>query len=115
MAATRNKFMYSESCVEQQQVDRQKEWWMNPTSVVHNRPAMPLGYTNPRMPASVLSNNAVDIESTLYGIGANNYIFPKKKVTPQLVHLPTVSFYAPAPLYIPILPAVQEGQRPTNY
>ena len=115
MAATRNKFMYSECCVEQYQVNRQKEWLMNTAPVVNDRPAMPLGYNVPRMPASVFANNAVDIESTLYGIGANNYIFPKKNVRPQLVHLPVVSFYEMPSLYVPLLPTVQENQRPTNY
>lgn len=115
MAATRNKFMYSEFCVDRQQVEKQKEWLMNTTSVVNDRPAMPIGYNQPRMPASVLANNAVDIESTLYGIGANNYIFPKKKVTADLMQLPIVQFYESAPLYLPILPEVQTNQRPTHF
>jgi hypothetical protein len=115
MAATRNKFMYSEFCVDRQQVEKQKDWLMNATSVVNDRPAMPIGYNHSRMPASVLSNNSIDIESTLYGIGANNYIFPKKKVTADLIQLPVVHFYESAPLYLPILPEVQTNQRPTHF
>ena len=93
MAGTRNKYMYSEFCVDYHQIVRQKEWLSNTDPCVNDRPAMPIGYTNPRMPSSLLAHNAVDIESTLRGIGANNYIFPKPKVTPNIVQLPTVKFY----------------------
>lgn len=115
MAATRNKFMQSEFCVDRYQVVRQKDWLMNTVSVVNDRPAMPIGANVPRMPASVFANNAVDIESSLYGIGANNFIYPKKKVMPQLVHLPDVSFYTAPALYLPILPEVRGNERPTNF
>jgi hypothetical protein len=115
MAGTRNKYMYSEFCVDYHQVVKQKEWLANTDPCVNERPAMPIGYTNPRMPASLLAQNAVDIESNLRGIGANNYIFPKAKVTPQLVQLPTVTFYNLLPLYVPVLPEPLREQRPTRF
>jgi len=115
MAATRNKFMYSEFCVDYNQVSKQKEWLMNPNPCVNDRPAMPIGYNAPKMPATLLADNAVDIESSLRGIGANNYIFPKPKVTPNIVQLPTVKFYDMMPLYIPVLPQPLHGQRPTGF
>jgi hypothetical protein len=113
MAATRNKFMYSEFCVDRFQVNKQKEMLMNPEAWIHNRPAMPVGYNVPRMPST--ANNAVDIESTLYGIGANNYIFPKKKVVPDATHLPMVQFYQEPRLFVPILPPVSQQERPLNF
>lgn len=115
MAATRNKFMYSEFCVDYNQVVNQKNWIMTVDAWENNRPAMPVGYNAPRMPATLLSNNAVDVESTLRGIGANNYIFPKQKVTPDTVQLPTVKFYDMLPLYVPVLPKPLDNQRPTGF
>jgi hypothetical protein len=115
MAGTRNKFMYSEFCVDFHQVVKQKDWILNPAPCVNDRPAFPVGYNAPRMPATLLANNAVDIESSLRGIGANNYIFPKAKVTPKPVQLPTVTFYDMVPLYLPKLPDPLTHQRPTNF
>ena len=115
MAGTRNKFLYSEFCVDYYQVVRQKEWIANPDPCVNDRPAMPIGYMNPKMPATLLAQNAIDIESSLRGIGANNYIFPKAKVTPQPIQLPLVKFYDMVPLYVPVLPQPLQQQRPTGY
>jgi hypothetical protein len=115
MAGTRNKYMYSEFCVDYHQITKQKEMIMNTDPCVNDRPAMPIGYTNPRMPATLLAHNAIDIESTLRGIGANNYIYPKKKVTPQTIQLPTVRFYDTMPLYIPKLPEPLQNQRATGF
>ena len=115
MAGTRNKFMYSEFCVDLRQTTKQKDYLMNPDPCVNNRPALPIGYNAPRMPATLLANNAVDIESSLYGISANNYIFPQKKVSPQPVHLQTVKFYDMTECFVPILPDPLKDQRPTGF
>ena len=115
MAATRNKFMYSEFCVDYQQVVRQKQLVFDTNFCMNDRPALPIGYNAPKMPASLLANNSVDIESTLYGIGANNYIFPKQKVTPNTNQLPVVKFYEPLALHIPTFPPPLTNQRPTSF
>jgi hypothetical protein len=115
MAGTRNKYMYSEFCVDYHQVVKQKEWLANTDPCVNDRPAMPIGYNCPKMPSTLLAQNAVDIESTLLGIGANNYIYPRQKVTPKLVQLPTVKFYDMLPLYVPVLPKPLEHERPTRF
>lgn len=113
MAGTRNKFMYSEFCVDRFQVNKQREMLMNPDSCINNRPAMPVGYNCPRMPST--ANNSVDVESSLLGIGANNYIFPKKKVVADTTHLQMVQFYDEPKLYIPVLPPYFQNERPTHY
>jgi hypothetical protein len=115
MAGTRNKYMYSEFCVDYHQVMKQKEWLMNTDPCVNDRPAMPIGYLNPRMPATLLAHNAVDLESSLRGIGANNYIYPKAKVAHNPVQLPTVKFYDGVPLYVPLLPQPLTNQRATGF
>ena len=115
MAGTRNKYMYSEFCVDYHQVVRQKDWLSNTDPCINDRPAMPIGYTSPKVPATLLAHNAIDIESSLRGIGANNYIFPQRKVVPQFVQLPTVCFYDMVPLYVPVLPSPVQHQRPTGF
>ena len=59
--------------------------------------------------------NFVLLESELFGIGANNYIFPKKKVVPDATHLQMVQFYDEPRLYIPVLPPYFQNERPTHY
>jgi len=112
MAGTRIKQTRGNFVADQSQVIRQEEWLMNTTASMNDRPAFPVGINAPRMPASLLANNSVDIETALFGIGTNNYIFPQKPVVPQAIHLPQVSFYNSAPVYIPILPHLLQNQRP---
>jgi hypothetical protein len=112
MAGTRTKQTLGDFNADQKQIARQEDWLLNQTACVNDRPAFPVGINAPRMPASVLSNNSVDIETALFGIGANNYTFPQKPVVPRPIHLPQVSFYKSAPVYIPILPNLLQNQRP---
>ena len=115
MAATRNKFMYSDFCVATYEMRKQKDWLMQTHPYVNDRPAYPIRCNVPRMPATLLANNAVDIESSLLGIGANNFIFPKDPVTPHTVALPPVKFYDEVPLYVPVLPIRPSNQRPEGF
>jgi hypothetical protein len=70
------------------------------------------GVNAPRMPSSQLSENFVDIETYLYGIGANNYIFPKENPSVPSVSMPSVSFYDRPAVYIPRLDPYLTNQRP---
>ena len=75
--------------------------------------AYPLhGVNAPRMPACQLSNNFVDIETYLYGIGANNHIFPVSTPDVPSVSIPTVNFYDRPAVYIPRLDPFLQNQRP---
>jgi hypothetical protein len=83
------------------------------TTQARQEVAYPLhGVNAPRMPACQLSKNHVDIETYLYGIGANNYLFPTS--TPQVssVSIPSVNFYDRPAVYIPRLEPFLENQRP---
>jgi hypothetical protein len=115
MAATRNKFMYSEFCVDRFQNKKQEQMILALDPVVNDRPAWPVRVNAPRYPSSMLANNAIDIESSLRGIGANNYINPPKQVQPDNLTLPTVCFYKEQPLFLPVLRAPFEGQRPLGF
>ena len=113
MAGTRNKNTYSDYCIEQLACTQQEKWLMNSTSYIHNKPAFPCAGINvQKFPSTILSNNPVDIESQLYGIGSNNYIFPVKPVIPDLIQLPGVCFFPTPKVYIPVLPRPLYGQRP---
>lgn len=113
MASTRNHNSYSDYCLHTDQVQRQQDWVMDQTSRVHNLPAIPCaGVLLPRMPASTLSANSVEVESYLYGIGANNFINPVKTPVVHVNKLPAVKFFDRVPLMIPKLPTAPMDQRP---
>ena len=110
MAGTRNKqtqLDYVASQIEQQKLAN----WYTPT--ILQSPAYPCSGINvQRMPASMLTLNSIDVENYLYGIGANNYIFPVQQPTPEFIQLPNVSFTIAPNLYIPRLPPFLQNQRP---
>lgn len=110
MAGTRNKQTMNDFRKYQSEMNKQSEW---NTSTILNSPAFPCSGINVQYtPSMRLSKNAVDVETFLYGIGSNNYIFPTTTPSAEYNHLQTVSF-APIPnLYIPILPAYLKNQRP---
>ncbi len=110
MAGTRNKQMYSDFKLATKEQEQIADW--RTTEKVLYSPAYPCGVNVQRMPANHLSTNSVDIESSLYGIGANNYMFPVEPTKPDLTILPTKKFYKIPDLYIPILPPYLQAQRP---
>ena len=110
MAGTRNKQTKGDFDAHENEITKQHVWLMMVPS--HDRPSFPNGINNPRMPASNLSNNAVDIETMLRGIGSNNFTTYQKPVVPILVQLPQICFYETSPVYIPKLPPRLVGQRP---
>lgn len=110
MAGTRNKQMYSDFRMVTNGQEKIADW--QTTEKVLYSPAYPCGVNVQRMPANRLSTNAVDIESSLYGIGANNYVYPVAPTNPELTILPTKQFYKNPDLFIPILPPYLQAQRP---
>jgi len=72
-----------------------------------NAPAMTNGYNN-----NILSNNASDIESALFGIGATNLVSAKAPVTAQIKRLPIKNFFARPEMFIPEPLAIEKFQRP---
>ena len=112
MAATRNKNMYAETCAAERRTQQQSDWLMSVSSCANNKPAFPVGVLAPKMPASTFSNNAVDIEGVLFGIGANNFYAAKKPVNMHTMQLQPLAFFPQAPVYVPVLPKMLVGQRP---
>jgi len=72
-----------------------------------NMPAMTTGYNN-----DILSNNAADIESALFGIGSTNLVSAKKPVVAQINHLPTKTFFNRPVSFVPEPLVVEKFQRP---
>jgi hypothetical protein len=110
MAGTRNKQTQLNFNVYQQDLQKQSAW--NSPEILQS-PAYPCSGINvQRTPAMDLARNAVDIETYLYGIGSNNYLFPTVKPAFDIKTLPTVSFTPTPDLYLPILPPLLQNQRP---
>jgi len=111
MASTRNKNRKDEFFIDKKMQERQVAWQTTTESV--QKAAYPChGINVQRMPAEKLSTNSVDVETYLYGIGANNYLFPTTTPKNAPITLPSTSFYERPALYIPTLPPMLQKQRP---
>jgi hypothetical protein len=71
-----------------------------------NMPMMTNGYNN-----KILSNNASDIESSLFGIGSTNLVKPKAPVTPEINKMPSLSFFNRLQVFLPEPLVVENCQR----
>jgi hypothetical protein len=71
------------------------------------------GLTSGQLPDTQLAENPKDIESFLFGIGANNMVAPKAPVEPRLKTLQELTFMdRRVPLIMPEKFTVQSDQRP---
>ena len=110
MAGTRNKQTQLNFKTYQFELQKQTAW--NTPEIIQT-PAYPCSGINvQRIPAMNLVNHSVDIETYLYGIGANNYLFPTTTPPFDMKRLPVVSFTPAQNLYLPILPPLLQNQRP---
>lgn len=71
-----------------------------------NMPMMTNGYNN-----NILSNNASDIESALFGIGATNLVKATTPVKPELNTLGQVKFFNNMNVFLPEPLVVENNQR----
>jgi len=75
--------------------------------------AMPgFGINVGHMPNTLLSNNAIDVESRLYGINATNLVTPQRDLTVESNTLPTMNFFDRPKLFLPEPLAIEKSQRP---
>ena len=116
MTSTRNKNTIGNYHLEEEQFRKINEH----VNYIHsyNGPphsvSIPSGGVAPpsRMNRDSLSENSIDIESSLLGIGSTNLVKNKPKVVPKINDLSTTTFFVRPPLIIPT-PLVIEGyQRP---
>ena len=71
-----------------------------------NMPMMVNGYNN-----NILSNNASDIESSLFGIGSTNLVASKKPVVPKINNIPSVKFFNEMKVLLPEPLIIEKCQR----
>ena len=64
------------------------------------------------IPNYMLSRNAVDVESQLYGIGSTNLVEEKVDVEPDYIKYPTLSFFDRLPQVLPQPMICRKDQRP---
>ena len=113
MASTRNRNTYGDYNLEQ----RQSSNILN-NRIFENRriafnDALPdAGINVGSVPNTQLANNAVDIESRLYGINASNLINPQTKLIPELKKMPNLEFFERHQTYIPEPLVIENKQRP---
>lgn len=72
-----------------------------------------IGYTPSHMSRDALANNAVDIESALYGIGSTNLVKPCQPVNPEMRNLEFKEFFdRPQQVIMPYPMIFNNNQRP---
>ena len=93
MASTRNINMRSDYNIEQYRFEKMRNYMIAPkneTTIKVQYPVFGINYQS--APAMQLSNNSVDIESELYGIGSTNLIKPKDNVNKDMNFVGDVVF-----------------------
>ncbi len=71
-----------------------------------------VGITPSHMPRDTLSNNPVEIESSLFGINSVNLVDPAPQVRPELHKIPEVPFFKRMPMIMPRPLVIERNQRP---
>ena len=71
-----------------------------------------MGITPSHMPWNTLSDNPVEIESSLFGINSVNLVNPSPPVKPLLHKIPEVPFFKRLPTILPRPLVIERNQRP---
>lgn len=86
---------------------------LSPFRTVANDTVLPeLGFNASYLPNHVLSSNAIDIESDLFGVGSSNLEIKKTPVVPKTHRLPIQSFFERPDIIIPNEFVLEQNQRP---
>lgn len=115
MASTRNKNMPGDYALEKKMHTTlfNSQTYKNSASGCAYTPHLAgNGLLPGKCPANVLSNNACDIESFLFGIGSTNLENPKAPVTAELNTIQSVNIINKAPVIMPKPLTIDGGQRP---
>ena len=114
MTSTRNKNTQSDYNIH---VHQNKNIEDNKLFKLYTRPyneAMTdLGYRPSYISRDSLSNNPIDIESSLFGIGSTNLVQPQQPIYPSLRNLETIKFFErPNEVIMPQPLIINNDQRP---
>jgi len=115
MASTRSKNTIGNYCLEQNEYKQAQVYTLYPNSqygVAYNTQLPGLGLLPAQMPGNQLSNNALDIESFLFGINSTNLVNPAPTFYPQLKPLCSTNIFKKRHTYIPEPLVIEKNQRP---
>jgi len=115
MASTRNKNTPGDYQLEQLALEQNRNYFV----YQHGANGWPMatmfagdGLLMGRMPPMQLSNNFVDIETQLLGVGSTNLVMPTEKIHPEIRNLDTLSIIQREKTIIPFTLVTEPFQRP---
>jgi len=112
MASTRDKNQPANYSLEQYSLEKQRQYLQNNIYAVTEKTMFcGDGLLTGRLANTQLSNNAVDIENFLYGIGANNLVEKKPDVVPEIKYLDSLNIFKKNPTQLPKPLVTERGQR----
>jgi len=115
MASTRNRNTRGDYDLEQQDYISSRKYnnYLHAAQGCAYQASIPtIGIMPNHMPRHTLSNNPIDIESTLFGINSTNLVNPQKPIKPQLKKIPTSEFFNRLPVHMPKPLVIENNQRP---
>jgi len=115
MASTRNKNTPGNYCLQQMSYSESRNYlaYINGANGYAYDTRFPGNGLNPgQVPWNQLSNNAVDIETFLYGINSTNLVNPAPCLTPEIKTLKTANVFEKPPIFIPEPLVIEKNQRP---
>jgi len=115
MASTQNINTPGNYYLEQKQYQDMRQYTLYPNSQYGSAydTRLPGNGVNPgQIPGNQLSNNAIQIESFLFGVGSTNLVKPIGPLVPELKTLDTANFFDKSPTLIPEPLVIEKNQRP---
>lgn len=115
MASTRNKNTPGNYLLENRQTDNMAQYTIYKHAAhgeAYHTKISGNGLNPGQLPNTALSNNAIDIETFLYGINSTNLVNPAPPLTPKLKQLESAHIFKSRRIIIPEPLVVLNGQRP---
>ena len=115
MASTRNKNTSGNYFMESKRYTTSEEWnlYKHSSRGYAYKTRLPgNGFGNVRLPYDILSHNAIDTESFLYGINSTNLVNPVHEFTPEPKIIQTENLVKRRDIVMPIPLAVSKNERP---
>ncbi len=115
MASTRNRNTPGNYCLEQREFRQSENYTLYPNSQYGAAydTKLPGNGVNPgQVPWNKLSENAVQIESFLFGINSTNLVNPAPCFKPEFKNLESANIFNKEPTIMPIPLVIDGNQRP---
>jgi hypothetical protein len=112
MASGRDKNSAGNYYLEQFSLNKEHKYKVNPEYSVAEKTCFPgNGLLTGRYCNDLLCNNGTDVESYLFGIGANNLVKPQPKMVAKIKKLDQISLFETRPIILPKTWEPEKGQR----